>query len=206
MEKSLKSRIAETSERLTRFDALTSHRRRGHLVQFYDNEDFFIGIVNRLAVNALAEGDASVFVATPEHLKGLEKLLRMHGADLEGLRANGRYVALDAAATLSQFMVNGWPDEAKFNDIVGGVVRDAVEKSSNGFTFAFGEMVALLCGANQSAAAVGLEQLWNSLGKSHRFSLYCAYPMDSFKNELDLNAMLEICAEHSLTIPAESPF
>jgi MEDS: MEthanogen/methylotroph, DcmR Sensory domain len=205
LQESIESRIGSISERISRSDFLSSPK-CGHLVQFYDSDDFVLGIVSSLAAHALDEGDASVIVATTEHLDRLERLLEMQGTKLEALRAAGRYVALDAAATLSQFMVDGWPDDAKFNDLVGGVVRSAIEKSPNGFTFAFGEMVALLCAAKQTAAAVRLEQLWNSLAKAHRFSLYCAYPMDSFGSELDLHAVLEICAEHSLTIPAEGPF
>jgi hypothetical protein len=65
-------------------------------------------------------------------------------------------------------------------------------------------MVALLCCANNAAAAIYLEQLWNELALSHHFSLCCAYPLSSLDANLDLDAVLQICAEHSLAIPAES--
>jgi hypothetical protein len=54
-------------------------------------------------------------------------------------------------------------------------------------------------------SAVRLEELWNELRKEHRFSLYCAYPLDSFgRGSSDLKAFFDICAEHALTIPAET--
>jgi hypothetical protein len=106
----------------------------------------------------------------------------------------------------SQFLVNGWPNEVRFNETVGGVIRSATEKSADHFVLAFGEMVALLCAANNADAALCLEQLWNSLTQVYRFSLYCAYPLRSLGSEPDLNVMLRVCSEHSLAIPAESPF
>lgn len=51
---------------------------------------------------------------------------------------------------------------------------------NHSWTRAFGEMVALLVTDHKPEAALHLEQLWNSLGKTHSFSLFCAYPVDSF--------------------------
>ena len=39
----------------------------------------------------------------------------------------GRYLALDAAETLSRFTINGMPDPALFQEVVGGLVRRASE-------------------------------------------------------------------------------
>ena len=66
-------------------------------------------------------------------------------------------------------------------------------------------MVALLCAENKPSAAIRLEQLWNVLAQSCHFSLCCAYPLSSFGNAPDLNGVFKICAEHTLTIPAEGP-
>ena len=65
-------------------------------------------------------------------------------------------------------------------------------------------MVALLCAANKADGAVHLEQLWNSLAEWQRFSLFCAYPLNSLGSEPDADALIEICAEHVLTIPAKT--
>ena len=45
---------------------------------------------------------------------------------------------------------------------------------------AFGEMVAVLWAEGNQSGAIRLEELWNSLRETHRFSLFCAYPMSHF--------------------------
>jgi hypothetical protein len=189
-------------------DLMASHRSHGagHIVQFYDSDVVVIENVSNLAECSLRAGDATILIATMAHLDSIERRLGSAGLDLGSLRASGLLIALDAADTLSKLLTENWPDQAKFDDVVGGIVGPAIERSANGFAFAFGEMVALLCEANQSAAAVRLEQLWNGLAKTRHFSLCCAYPLASFGSTPDLDAVLQICAEHSLAIPAESLF
>ncbi len=175
-----------------------------HLVQFYEDESSIVENVAYLAARTLASGDSSVVVATETHLEQIRQRLACSSLDLDAARDSGRYVTVDATRALSKFMVDGQPDKAKFDDIVGGIVRNAARNSSNGFVFAFGEMVGLLCAANNPDAAVRLEQHWNSLAEQHRFSLYCAYSLSSLGREPDANALIQICAEHALTIPTET--
>jgi PAS domain S-box-containing protein len=49
-----------------------------------------------------------------------------------------------------------------------------------------------------------LEELWNDLGKTHAFSLLCAYSMRSFGGEVYELEFAEICRQHSRVIPVES--
>ena len=67
----------------------------------------------------------------------------------------------------------------------------------------FGEMVALLWARGNPAAALRLEELWNSLARTHAFSLCCAYPMKGFTSQQDAAAFMKICAQHSHVFPAE---
>ena len=175
-----------------------------HLVQFYEDESLIIENVSYLAAKALASGGSTVVVATEHHLEQIQERLAESGLNLDEARESGRYLTLDAAKAALQILVGGVPDEARFDDLIGGAIRSAARNSANGFVFAFGEIVALLCAANNAKAAVRLEQLWNALAERHRFSLYCAYPLASFGPEPDGRAVLQICAEHALTIPAES--
>lgn len=175
-----------------------------HLVQFYDDESFVIENVSYLSAKALAAGDSSVLMATQRHLEQIRERLVSCALDLDALQESGRYIPVAAAEALSQFMVGGYPDEAKFDELIGGTIRGAAENSANGFVFAFGEMVALLCNAHNPDAAVCLEQLWNSLAKRNRLSLYCAYSLSSLGSEPDVDALIQICAAHALTIPAET--
>ena len=97
------------------------------------------------------------------------------------------------------------PDEEKFDQVIGGVLRGAEANSEHGFAFVFGEMVDLLCAAKKPAAAVHLEKLWNGLAARNHFSLYCAYSLNSLGDVPDADKLMQICAEHSLTIPTETP-
>jgi hypothetical protein len=176
-----------------------------HCVQFYEDESLVIKNVAYLAGKALETGGATVLIATPAHLQAIEERLTTSASELKHAREAGRYLALNAAETLEKLLTDGEPDKAKFDRLVGQIVRGAGESCASGFVFAFGEMVALLCAAQKPDAALRLEQLWNELAKAYRFSLYCAYPLDAFADESDLNAFFEICSEHALTIPAETP-
>lgn len=177
-----------------------------HFVQFYQDDSFVIDNVAYLAAKALEAGDSSVILATDSHLEAIEDRLRSFDLDLDGWREARRYVALNAARTLSSILISGRLDEEKFDEVIGGIVRDALNHSANGFVFAFGEMVALLCAAGDPDCAVRLERLWNSLARRCRFSLCCAYPMSSLGASPDINVLTQICAEHALTIPADAPF
>jgi signal transduction histidine kinase len=144
----------------------------------------------------------------------------------------GRYVALDAAETLSKFLVDGSPDAARFADVMGNVIEPVIASIkgrvpgvSPGFpqqAFSpegrrgsgregeqprlalFGEMVALLWAQGKCDAAIQLEQLWNDLAVTYSFDLRCAYPMSLFGRAGDSELFAKVCATHSHVIPAES--
>lgn len=193
--------------RATSPEVMSLHRPENarHVAQFYERDELVIANVGYLARKTLEQGDSVVLIGTPSHLNAIEKLSKLERLDLNGLRKNGRYAVLDAAETLSALLDNRSPDKAKFETIVGAAISGAIDRSANGFVFAFGEMVALLCSVDRCAAALELERLWNVLTAQHRFSLYCAYPLSAFGSEPDIDTLLAICAEHSLAIPAEHP-
>ena len=175
-----------------------------HLVRFYEDEAFVLENVSHLAAAALAAGSSVVVLATDSHRHQIGERLCALGPDLEALRNGSRYVATDAAEALSHFMIEASPDEAAFDNVIGATMRDAAKHSVNEFVFAFGEMVALLCAGSNPAGAVRVEQLWNRLAQRQRFSLYCAYPLSSLVIGQNMDAVVRICAEHDLTIPAEN--
>jgi hypothetical protein len=177
----------------------------GHFVQFYEHDEVLVENVCRMALRGLEDNGSAVLVATEEHRTAIAARLGQLGLKIDELAASGRLVTLDADETLEKFLVDNWPDDALFHEVVGGVIARAAERSETKFVLAFGEMVALLCARGNSKAALRLEQLWNDLAKAHKFSLLCAYPLSTFKNDFDGATLLQVCAQHSLAIPAESP-
>ncbi|HYP39411.1 MAG TPA: MEDS domain-containing protein, partial [Chloroflexia bacterium] len=94
--------------------SLDSH---AHRVQFYDDDRFLLDELSRSIGSALGAGDAAIVIATKEHREGLARRLEARGLDITHATGEGRYVALDAAETLSKFMVEGWPDAVRFADL-----------------------------------------------------------------------------------------
>jgi PAS domain S-box-containing protein len=180
--------------------------RHTHSVQFYSDDTFLIDVLSRFMGSAIGAGDAAVVIATQAHRDELAQRLAARGLDVARAVEQGRYVALDAAETLAQFMVDDWPDEKRFLDLIGGVISRAktAAQSEHGRAALFGEMVALLWDAGNSGAALRLEQLWNQIAQSHLFSLVCAYPLAHFYREEHGELFQQICAEHSAVVPDES--
>jgi hypothetical protein len=96
-----------------------------HVVQFYSEDRFLLDELGSFIGTALAAGSSAVVIATKGHEDILAGKLMDQGLDLEQAVAAGRYVALDASETLSQFMVGNLPDEARFSDVLGKVLARA---------------------------------------------------------------------------------
>jgi PAS domain S-box-containing protein len=169
----------------------------GHFVQFYEDDAVLLDSVAQFVEAGLGMGGAAVVIATEPHRDDLA--VRLQEAAGSG---RGAYIALDAAGTLSQFMVDGWPDATRFAEVVGGVIARAAARHQH--VRAFGEMVALLWAEGKPEAAIRLEELWNDLATKLPFSLMCAYPIGAFRREAHRRPFLRICSAHSAVLPAES--
>ncbi|HXN71763.1 MAG TPA: ATP-binding protein [Candidatus Acidoferrales bacterium] len=187
----------------------------GHVVQFYSEDRSLVETLGRFIGAALGAGDAAIVVATKAHRDGLAEQLESRGLNVASAIEEGRYISLDAAETMSEILVDGWPDESRFASHIGGVItraRSAAERVRQSRASliveprvaVFGEMVALLWADGKHPSAIRLEQLWNDLAKTHSFSLRCAYPMAGFHRQEHSEPFLKICAEHSAVIPGES--
>jgi PAS domain S-box-containing protein len=172
-----------------------------HVLQFYEDDGFLIDSLSGWFGDVLSAGDACVYIGTGAHRISLEKRLGSRGLNLDTLRAQDRYVCLDAPETLSHFMVDEWPDEALFIKAMDNVVTRV---SPSGKIRAFGEMVALLYMQRNREAAIRLEEIWNAFIKTREVSLCCAYPLNSFSTDPDASLFMKICAEHTPVLPAES--
>lgn len=173
-----------------------------HFVQFYETDAYLVESVSGFLTPALIAGAGAIAIATPDHRKRIEKKLKARGIDVSEAVGRGQYVALDAAETLAKFMDGDSPDPVRFRKVVGEVIARLAEEWPR--VRAFGEMVALLWEEGNRDAACRLELLWNDLAKEHSFSLFCAYPLSEFSDEMDGAPFSEVCKCHSRVIPAES--
>lgn len=177
-----------------------------HVVQFYQDDKFLIDSVSGFIGSALAAGDATVLIATPAHLQGVEQVLRKRGLEIGQAVRQRRFFALDATETLAKVMVEGLPDEKLFRKVIGGTLAKAAASvaGERRRTAAFGEMVNILWATGNYEGALRLEQLWNQLANDHSFSLLCAYPIAGFNSAKHTDTFLKICSEHSAVFPSES--
>lgn len=165
-----------------------------HVLQVYRSENVFMDTLAGFIGDGLERGEATIVIATAAHRSSLEVRLREAGHDLDSARADARYIALDAAETLSRFLRQGFPDTACFERVVRDVVLQA--RGPGRPVRAFGEMVALLWAGGLTDATLRLEQLWNELLAREQLTLFCAYPRIGATRDLS-DAFTDICAAHS---------
>jgi PAS domain S-box-containing protein len=180
-------------------------RANGHSVLFYEDDSNLLEDLSRFIGRAILAGDAALIITTKPHRDGLLANLNSRGLDLTRASHEGRFLALDAAETLTKFMLDGKPNPALFGEVAGDAIT-RLASTTRGETrrvAIFGEMVALLLADGQFEAAIQLEQLWNQLGRTYSFQLRCAYPLNQFSTVEDGKKILEICAEHSHVDPTE---
>ena len=169
-----------------------------HCVQFYDRPSSLIDRVCEYVREGFRVDDAAIIICTPEHLRSIDVCLESCGFDVNALRESGQYVALDAAQTLDQFIVNSRPDRQRFSDVVGGQLLRT--HATYPRVRAFGEMVALLWAEGNSRAALELEDMWNELLGHHPFSLLCAYSLDVLGKPASLQTVVDIAKLHGKVI------
>ena len=171
---------------------------RCHEVQFYSNDALLLGRLTYFIGEALMAGNGAIVFATKRHRDDLFDELKFLGVDVDSLMQWGTFISLDAAETLSSFMVNDQPDATRFFEAFGNLVQSALNAATakHPRIAIFGEAVALLWAAENRKAALRLEQLGNELVKTHPVDILCAYPF-SLNIQEDLAAFNAVCAEHS---------
>lgn len=167
-----------------------------HAVQFYNDDVFLIDAVSAFIRAGARENATTIVVATDKHREEIRNMLQ---AEVNSGSDQG-VVYFDAVELLSSFMVEGWPNQARFNSTLGGIVQRAALR---GPVRIFGEMVAVLWAEGKTRAAIRLEELWNELATRHTFSLLCGYPMSGFPDQKDDPSFLQVCQTHSHVQPVQ---
>jgi signal transduction histidine kinase len=184
--------------------ASTGTRAGTHIVRYYEDDAALVDEIGHYVATGLAVGEPAVVIATPTHRDGFERRLKVRGINVAEARRAGRYMPLDAAETLARITTDGWPDPVRFGEVVGGALALLATAGSAGQVRAFGEMVALLWADGRRDAAIRLEELWNELGRSHKFSLVCAYPLAAFGAHADAASFSSVSELHTEVFPTEA--
>lgn len=159
-----------------------------HFVRFYHEDALLVADISSF-LSAALDGGSAIIIGEQQRIDAVQRQLEQIVPN-----APDRLIALDAMTTLGRFMVDGWPDPARFDSSVGSVVRAAA--ANGGLVRAYGEMVALLCEQGLYDAAIALEALWNELGQTCTFSLFCAYRWNLFPTVELADSFKQICRVH----------
>ena len=171
-----------------------------HVVQIYENDSAFLDLLAEFVIDGVETNECVIVIATKIHQDELNRRLIALGYKPSSLVSNGHLISLDAEEALAKFMVNDWPDENLFNQVINDVIARA--KVNCPRIRAFGEMVAILWAKGQVGATVRLEQLWNKFCQNDAFCLFCAYPQSGFTQDAS-ESIMHICSAHSKMITSE---
>ena len=171
-----------------------------HMVQVYQDRDFLAVAVAEYIGTGLAQGEAAVIIARPEHVQAFRTALWEREVDVEAAIGRGQLVFQDAAATLALFMRDGMPQWTPYHEAIGGTIAEL--RLNFPVVRAYGEMVDILWQQGDRDAAIKLEEFWNDLAELQTFSLFCAYYMDNLDDRAYGGALECVCKVHSHLIPA----
>jgi DNA-binding NarL/FixJ family response regulator len=172
---------------------------RVHEVASYRENASFLEDFARFIETALKIGNPVIVIATETHRTSLVEKLHARGWDIAAAIQQGSYISLDASETLSTFMVNDWPDRARFLKVAGDLIVEAAKaaKGENPRVAACGECSPILWAQGKAYAAIHLEHLWDEIARSYDVDILCGYLLTDFRRRENSHIFERICAEHS---------
>lgn len=168
-----------------------------HSVQFYDTDPELAGCASSFVAAGLQAQASVILITTSKHQNDIRNLPAPPSPVCDEMP-----IYLDAAAALSQFMIDDWPSDFRFFRLIEDVIRAS---SHTRPVWIFGEMVGALCAEGKYRPAVRLEELWNQLATRLSFSLLCAYPINSFVTGNHTESFLQVCRRHNHVLNTHPP-
>jgi hypothetical protein len=173
----------------------------GHFVQFYGTDDSLLTRNITLYLSeGLKRGEGALVIASGQRNEALVAHLRDAGAEPEQAMRQRKILFLDAQQTLDRFMVDGQPDQRRFERTLEAAMAQ-VDAPEDGGLRAYGEMVGVLWQAGQFSAAILLEQYWNEVLNRSSFNLFCGYPIDPFAKDFNPDHLDALLCAHTHLLP-----
>ncbi len=173
-----------------------------HALHVYPDDTALSTTVAAFLAPAFADGHAILSIGTRPHIAAIEQRLRTDGCDVDGARARGQYLTLDAESAVALLLRDGLPTKETFDSVVGTHLQRLA--ADHGNVRAFGEIVNLLWRDGKRAAALRLEELWNDALGYHPLSLICGYAERTIRDSSSYAPLESIRNVHGRLIPALS--
>jgi CheY-like chemotaxis protein len=164
-------------DRLHPDEPLAQSRHRSHEVGVYPDDASFVDDFTRFIEGTMKRRNPVIVIVSESHRSSLFQRLWAHGWDVPTAIQQGSYISLDVNETLSKFMVNDWPDSARFAKVVGDVIEGAA-KGADGKHLrvaACGECAPTLWAQGKAEAAIQIAHLWDEIADSRDVDTLCGY-------------------------------
>jgi DNA-binding NarL/FixJ family response regulator len=168
--------LTEQALRRTAHERAAAHTRRHHAAFHAEDASIVEGYVSFVGT-ALAAGDAVVIAVDEARRARIEDRLRAHGLDVDGARADGRYLALNVADMIATVMAGGRFDEARGRERATALLVRAASAAAGPRprVAVCGDGAFDLWRTGRGDAALQVEQLWDELARTYHVDVLCAY-------------------------------
>ena len=175
----------------------------GHIVQLYQDDDFYGEAISHFAAEGLIRGESIILVATKVHWENISARLRSKGFDTDALFRDGQLTLLDADSTLPKFMVRNLPDGSIFKPLARQTIAKARADGKFRRVRWWGEMVNCLYVDGNAAGSNRLEQFFDEVAHEENIAIFCSFLMDKYDPKIYEEAFGHVCSTHSHVIPAD---
>ena len=192
-----------SSKRSSWKELLANPGPNGHIVQLYQDADFYGEAISHFAAEGLARGESIIIVATGPNWKNISGRLTSKGFTPDDLSRRGQLLLLDAEETLPKFLVGGMPDAKVFKPLA----QATIDRARGGGKFPrvrwWGEMVNLLYVAGNQSGSTRLEELFDEVAHEQSIAIFCSFLMDKYDPKIYDGAFGDVCRTHVQVIPAK---
>lgn len=170
-----------------------------HELQFYSEHSILLDRATHFIDAALRADHSAIVCATDLVRNGLLRMLKVRGSAVDDAVARGSFIVLDAAETLTSFMVEGLPVPNDFHELMGRLITSASDaaRGKHPRVALYEECAPLLWTQGKEEATVRVERLFNGLARNYDLDILCGYSLTYVHGEDDSHTIQRICAEHS---------
>jgi hypothetical protein len=173
--------------------------RPGHAVHFHQDDASVLEIAGHFLADGLRSGQRVVAMATEHHRRLFDAYLTAQGFDVDALTLAGELGLHDAQEVMNRFLRGGTAEPALFREAIGRLLNRLGGRHR--VIRVYAEIVDVLWKLGDRAAALRVEELWNSLARDYHFALLCGYSIDNF-TDTEHGAVFEnICGQHHHVVP-----
>lgn len=181
----------------TSSDALLLEAPQGrHFCQLHKSPAALTAAVAAFVETGLRRRDAVIVVASPARNRAIRSHLAGCDVDVASCEASGMLSMHESAVVLARFMHGEQPHAGDFRAVIVPLIEAAQQSGAKRIRI-YGEMVNDLWRSGNPKAAIQLEEYWNELARTHRFSLFCGYEMNGLDEASYGDPISEIGRTHS---------